>query len=238
MKIFSPLVSLPTGKAAAIVAFSLIGLNAFGVQPGPATAAGAAVAGAHPAAGLAAAPVAPEEDILDIRGPIHIAAPFPWVATIAGSLAAAGLGFGTWALLRRPRRKLPYEVALEKLEQTRPLMAQESAEPFSLAVSEIVRSFVEECLPLRAAHRTTNEFLHDLLKSPDSVLSEQSEVLGVFLTHCDLAKFARWSLTGPQMESMLASAGDFVIAIGKPRPAKKRPAKSAPSPAQAVTVNA
>jgi len=181
----------------------------------------------------------PEEDILDIRGPVHIEAPFPWLAWSAGVAIAAGLGLGLWAFLRRPRRKLPYEIALEKLEATRPLMQAESAEPFSLAVSEIVRLFIETCLPVRAAHRTTSEFLHDLVNLPDSPLAAQREPLAQFLEHCDLAKFARWSLTQPQMEAMLASAGNFVTAIGKPQPAKKSAlAPSASHASEPVALNA
>lgn len=181
----------------------------------------------------------PEEDILDIRGPIHIEAPFPWLAWSAGAALAAGVGYGLWAFMRRPRRKLPYEIALEKLEATRPLMQAESAEPFSLAVSEIVRLFIEECLPVRAAHRTTNEFLHDLVNLPDGPLAAHRETLAQFLEHCDLAKFARWSLTQEQMEAMLASAGNFVTAIGKPKPAKKTaPTPSAPRAPEPVALNA
>jgi hypothetical protein len=180
----------------------------------------------------------PEEDIFDIRGPIHIPASFPWAAWSAGTLAAAGLGFGAWAWIRRARRKLPYEIALEKLAATRPLMDGGNAQPFALAVSEIVRLFIEECLLVRAAHRTTDEFLHDLLNLPDSPLTAQRETLAGFLQHCDLAKFARWSLSVPQMEAMLASASAFVVAIGKPMSSKKQPATPAPAPAaEPVAVN-
>jgi len=156
-----------------------------------------------------------------------------------GSVAAAGLCFGAWKMFRRSRRKPPYEAALANLEKLRPLMREESAHAFSLAVSEVVRFFIEECLPVRAAHRTTHEFLHDLLKLPDSVLSEHRGAFEDFLTHCDLAKFARWSLTVPEMEAMLACARTFVIAIGKPKPAKKQLAVDQPGPAQpAVPVTA
>jgi hypothetical protein len=41
-------------------------------------------------------------------------------------------------------------------------------------------------------------------------------VLGEFLRHCDLAKFARWILSAPQMEDMLQSASAFIVATGKP----------------------
>jgi hypothetical protein len=175
---------------------------------------------------------APAEDILDIRGPIHIPAPFQWLRWSVGVLAAAGFAFGAWKLLRRQRRMLPYEIALEKLEAARSLMNGETAQPFSLAVSEIVRLFIEECLPVRAAHRTTNEFLRDLVEQSDSPLAAYREELGGFLHHCDLAKFAKWALTVPEMEAMLSSAKTFVIAIGKPKPAEKPAAVAKAAPAQ------
>lgn len=232
MKPFPSLRSFSPEKAAALVAFSLFGLNAHAAtQPGPVAAVPPAVTGAS--AAPLSAPIAPEEDIIDIRGPIHIPPTLPWLAWSASAVAAAGLGFGTWALFRpRTRRKHPYELALEKLEATRPFMQLKNAQPFSRAVSEIVRLFIEECFPVRAAHRTTNEFLHDLLNLPDSPLATHRETLANFLKHCDLAKFARWTLTVPQMESMLVSAAAFVVDIGKPKTAKQA-AGTPPRPAAA-----
>jgi len=172
-------------------------------------------------ANASAAPVAPTappapEDIIDIRPPIHIATPFPWIAVGAAALAVAGIGAAAWKLLRRQRRKLAYEIALERLENARPLMRESNAEPFCLAVSDVVREFIEEELLVRAMHRTTNEFLHVSLSNPQ--LAAHRDTLANFLQHCDLAKFARWSLTVPQMEAMLSSAKDFVIDLGKPKP--------------------
>jgi len=175
-----------------------------------------------------AAPVAPNvspaaEDIIDIRPPVHIAAPFPWLAVSAAAISVVGIGAIAWNLLRRKRCKLPYEIALERLENTRPLMREFHAEPFSLAVSDIVREFIEEVLPVRAMRRTTSEFLRDLSKLPYLQLDPHRDTLANFLQHCDLAKFARWSLTVSQMEAMLSSAKDFVIDVGKPKPNKASP---------------
>jgi len=169
------------------------------------------------------APIAPTaspapEDIIDIRPPIHIAAPFPWLMVGAAALGLVGVSAAAWKLLRRQRRKLPYEIALERLENTRQLMREFHAEPFCLAVSDVVREFIEEVLLVRAMHRTTNEFLHISLSDPQ--LAPHRDTLANFLQHCDLAKFARWSLTVPQMETMLSSAKDFVIDLGKPKPKK------------------
>jgi hypothetical protein len=169
----------------------------------------------------AASPAA--EDIIDIRPPIHIAAPFPWLAVGAAALGLVAVSAAAWKLLRRKRCKLPYEIALERLENTRPLMRELHAEPFCLAVSEVVREFIEEIVPVRAMHRTTNEFLRDLGKLPYLQLDPHRDTLANFLQHCDLAKFARWSLTVSQMEAMLSSAKDFVIDVGKPKPKKASP---------------
>jgi hypothetical protein len=179
-----------------------------------------------------ATPSAPAEDIIDIRPPIHIAAPFPWLAWSAGALFLIGVTAVVWRLLRRQRSKLAYVIALDRLENTRPLMRENNAEPFSLAVSEIVRRFIEEVLPVRAAHRTTDEFLRDLTSVSYLPLAQHRDSLADFLRHCDLAKFARWSLTVSQMEAMLESAKAFVIDLGQPKPAKTQPVAD-PIPATA-----
>src|SRR6516164_7655416 len=150
----------------------------------------------------AAAPIAPTaspaaEDLIDIRPPIHIAAPLPWLAVGAAALGLVGVSAAAWKLLRRQRRKLPYEIALERLENTRPLMREFDAEPFCLAVSWVVREFIEELLFVRAMRRTTNEFLRDLAKLSYLQLDPHRDTLANFLQHCDLAKFARWSLSVP-----------------------------------------
>lgn len=169
-------------------------------------------------------PAAPPatEDIVDIRPPIHIAAPFPWFALSAGALGLAGIGATAWALFRRKQRKLPYEIALERLENTRHLMRENNAELFCRAVSEIVRLFIEEVLPVRAAHRTTNEFLHELVSVSCQPLTAHRDKLAYFLCRCDLAKFARWSLVVPQMESLLESAKAFLIDLGQAQSGKRQ----------------
>src|SRR5215472_19095590 len=174
-----------------------------------------------------AAPIAPTaspvaQDIIDIRPPIHIAAAFPWLGVGAAALSLVGVSAAAWKLFRRQRRKLAYEIALERLENTRRLMREFHAEPFCLAVSDVIREFIEEVLLVRAMYRTTNEFLHDVSLS-DLQLAPHRETLANFLQHCDLAKFARWSLSIPQMEAMLSSAKDFVIDFGKPKREKAPP---------------
>jgi hypothetical protein len=195
--------------ALATLALGLVSLTGQAAPPAPPSAAG-------------------QEDIRDIRPPVHIAAPFPWVAWTSGTLGAAALCIVLCRLLRRTGRKHAYEIALERLENTRALMRENDAEPFCLAVSDIVREFIEGTLPVRAVHRTTNEFLRDLANLSYESLIPHRGALSNFLWHCDLAKFARWSLTVPQMEALLASAKQFVIDVSKPAPVEASSAAANP----------
>ena len=117
---------------------------------------------------LAAAPGAAPIDIRDIRGPEPIPSPWLWVVWCAGGALGAAGSYAAWRWHRRrsvTRAKLPHEIALERLELARALMVPNAARAFSIAVSDIIRLYVEERFHVMAAHRTTEEFLHDLLRS-------------------------------------------------------------------------
>ena len=160
-----------------------------------------------------------QEDIRDIRPPIHIPYGWLWAAYAAGGFALAGLTLAAWRWRQRhgqSRRKLLYELTLEQLEGVRAFMEPGKGYQFSLAVSEIVRNYIERRFEARAAHRTTEEFLHDLLDESHAAISVHKPLLADFLEHCDLAKFAHWHLSVPQMETMYQSARTFVIETGKP----------------------
>jgi hypothetical protein len=208
-----------------VLAAGLLGLAAASAHASGATPP----ATLPPASASPGAAAAPEEDIRDIRPPFHIPSNLPWILGAASAAALAAAGYGAWRWTRKGARKLlPYEIALEKLEATRPLIHPETAREFSIAVSEIVRSFIEQCFPVRAAHRTTDEFLHELAAQSDSPLAAHREAFAPFLEHCDLAKFARWNLPEPQMEAMLDSARAFILSIANPTP---QPTVSTPTPA-------
>ncbi len=63
---------------------------------------------------------------------------------------------------------------------------------------------------MQAAHKTTEEFLQDLLGSQSSPIAGHRQVLDEFLSWCDLAKFARFALSAEQMDGMTAAARRFV----------------------------
>jgi hypothetical protein len=165
------------------------------------------------------------QDIRDIRPPFHIPQIGLWLAAIAGSCVVAAILVVAWR--RRQRRlaalrKSARELALERLVETRALLAPEHAGAFSIAVSGIVRSYIEEHFNIQAAHRTTLEFLRDCLTQADGSLAQHRQQLEEFLQYCDLAKFARWVLSVPEMEAMLASGIAFVSATAPVSSANRR----------------
>lgn len=169
---------------------------------------------------------APTEDIRDIRGPISIPSPWRWLWFVAGATAVLGLLYGAWRwyrLFMTAKAKQPYEIALARLEEAKALMKPEQAREYSFAVSEITRDYIEKRFHERAAWRTTEEFLHDLLRRSGIALAAHQPLLEDFLHHCDLAKFGRWELDVPQMESMHESARTFILST-RPEPKQEKSA--------------
>jgi hypothetical protein len=173
-------------------------------------------------------------DIHDIRGPISIPYEWLWAAYAAGALAVAAALYAAWRFFRRhaaPKAKLPDEIALERLEAARALMTPDTVREYAFTVSEIIRVYIEQRFSEKAARRTTEEFLSDLLQQTGTPLAQHRRCLEDFLSHCDLMKFARWGASIREMESMHESARVFILDT---RP-QAEPAKSAPPRTQQPT---
>jgi hypothetical protein len=157
---------------------------------------------------------APEEDIRDIRGPVPLPSIWPLIISIISGLVAVALVYALWrwwnARRKTARIKSLHELALEELEASRRFMSPEQAREFSIAVSEAVRRYIELRFGVHAPRKTTEEFLHMMVKRNSADLGPHQALLQDFLRHCDLAKFARWTLSVPEMESMLASGRTFI----------------------------
>ena len=212
-------------RLALLLAFTVLNARAIKVNTTPAPDPTSKQA-ATPAAVAVPTPVTP-------RTPHPLPSSWSWITYAVGGLALSALLFGVrqWRRNKRAEHlKLPYEIALEKLEATRRLLHPEQARAFSLAVSEVTREYVEQHFGVRARHHTTWEFLQDSATRADSPLASQRPLLGEFLYHCDLAKFARWILAAPEMEAMLASACRFVRETSQPPPHSAPDASEASGP--------
>ncbi len=155
------------------------------------------------------------QDIRDIHGPIAIPQRrSSWWYLTGGAIAAAAVIELIFYTRRRRPLVPPHERALRALAEAGALVEGDPRQ-FSFAVSEIVRLYVEEAFRVRAAHRTTEELLADLMLDRSPIALHRT-ALGEFLRYCDLAKFAGWSLSRADMAAMLASAETFILATAVP----------------------
>ncbi|GAC1477250.1 MAG: hypothetical protein NVS1B6_18890 [Steroidobacteraceae bacterium] len=181
----------------------------------------------------ACAAAAPAEDILDIRGPRDISPAWLVPALLAAVLVLAIVGYAAWRWKRRspPRTPRPWENALQRLDDVRALLDPSNGREFSVALSDIVRQYIEAVFMVAAPHRTTEEFLRDLLESSNASLAAHSDLLTQFLQQCDMAKFAGMPLSRDSMESLRQCARSFVIQTSDR--ARAEQTREVPQPARA-----
>lgn len=137
-----------------------------------------------------------------IEPPAELFSPrFPWVEILVGGAVVLLLlgGLLLW-LLRRgkraPRAAIAVEVpahvealrALARL-RTAPRGTEAEIDAFYVAVSDVLRRYLERRFGLHAPERTTEEFLPELERS-GFLAGEQRRHLARFLEQCDLVKFA------------------------------------------------
>ena len=78
------------------------------------------------------------------------------------------------------------------------------------ALSDVVRSYLEERSGLPATRRTTVEFLHELAADPDFLSAGERIYLTGFLNNADLIKFAGVTSQPGMLDSAAAEAGKLV----------------------------
>lgn len=180
------------------------------------------------------------DDIYDIRPPFFFLHSWTWlwIALLALALLALIVGLWFWFKpLRAMRAKSAYELALEKLEKAKALLNEENPEPYAVAVSEAVRSYVSQRFQTPAARLTTEEFLRRMQHDSSTLLAPHRDLLREFLEACDLVKFAHYQPTREELEQVQQRAVTFVTATKPVEPGNATvPAlTTAPSPALATT---
>lgn len=152
-------------------------------------------------------------DIHEIAPPVDYSLVPPWVIWSAVIVGIVLLGLIAWWIRKIVRRPAPVhsprERALEKLQQIGREVETTSAYEFSIAVSDILRTYVTEQYNLPVTRQTSFEFLSMLAKhSPFS--PDETSLLGDFLGRCDLIKFARYDATPHDSRLLLEEATQFV----------------------------
>lgn len=166
----------------------------------------------------------PEEsaalDVEDIEGPLAPPPPsLTWLwLTLAGIAAALAVTFAIGYGLRRRRGALapvvripPHEVAYSDLRALieADLVEKGLIKEFYQRLSDILRRYIENRFGLHAPERTTEEFLFELGKT-DVLNGDQKGLLKVFLTHCDLVKFAELAPGTSEIQSTFDSCKAFI----------------------------
>ena len=102
-----------------------------------------------------------------------------------------------------------HEDALAELEKARALMSPENSRPYGIAVSGIVRHYIERRFSIVAPRRSTEEFLIEA-GSSDKLEPAHRKLLAEFLGTCDFLKFARARAELSELEAQHQAAVRFV----------------------------
>ena len=92
--------------------------------------------------------------------------------------------------------------------------------PYTVLITETIRSYVAHRFATPFTHRTTEEFLQQMEADPNTPLAEHRLLLWDFLKRCDLVKFARYQPTLAELDLVYQHALTFVTAT-KPLPAPR-----------------
>jgi hypothetical protein len=168
--------------------------------------------------------------LLDAPRPLT---PLEWLLILLAAAAAAGLVL--WLRTRARRRATPspqviaeaQENALAELGKLRGMIAVTNSKPYAIAVSGVVRRYIERRFGLRAPRRSSEEFLLEA-QSSGRLEEQHRRNLAAFLGACDFLKFARASAEVPELDTIHDTAVRFVMDT-EPRPAPDGP----PAPQEA-----
>ena len=143
----------------------------------------------------------------------------PWVWWLIGVGAVVLVAFlawlGYWLAHRRPKviPPTPRQIALRAIEELRARAHTLESYAFSVAVSDVLRTYVSGHFGFRATQQTSPEFLASIASaSPFS--SGDRKLLEEFLERCDLLKFARVGGRAEENTELLRSATAFVQGSG------------------------
>ena len=125
-------------------------------------------------------------------------------------LIGAALLIRRWIKSRpAPPPPTPRSIALRELERLRGEVKPLDPYAFSIAVSEVLRTYVGAAYRLHAPQQTSPEFLAAISDSPKFSDADR-QLLAEFLEHSDLIKFARIRADSGDSLRLLDSAFAFV----------------------------
>lgn len=164
-------------------------------------------------------------EFVDIAGPVSIRRPRSWTPVWWSAAVLVALVLATWWMLRRRRERVaaveppppPHVWALQQLDAllAQKLVERGKVQEFYFRVSDLVRTYIELRFGLMAPERTTEEFLVEVQRS-DALRFGHKDLLGEFLTACDLVKFARHEPRGTEIDGAIETARTFIEQTAPP----------------------
>ena len=162
--------------------------------------------GSSPAGGVQIRDIAPPVDVF----------PYPmWQVVLVAIVALILLALLIWWIVRlikrgaNPPLPTPREVALRSLAELRAKVTEQEPYAFSIAVSDVLRHFVDGQFGFRAEKQTSPEFLASISQS-QTLTKDDHRLLADFLEQSDMIKFARIGGSEETNRGLLESAAAFV----------------------------
>lgn len=140
----------------------------------------------------------------------------PWRYAVAG---VAGLAILSLVVFVRSRRRKgvtqgvslsPVQIATQKIDQLEASEATEAPEECLVALTQVVREFVEQTTEIRAPRLTTDEFLQEV-REAEVFSPGRQERMGRFLDIADLVKFASQRAGTDDLSQAFDSARSFLL---------------------------
>jgi len=156
-------------------------------------------------------------ELKPIVGPVAVPWPMWQVALVALALGALA-ALIVWLVARSMKNRPPpipltsRQIALRDLDALQPRIATDSPYAFSVAVCDVLRTYVFNQFRLSAPRLTSPELLASIADSPRFSAHEQ-ELLTQFLEKCDLIKFANLNATSSDSEALWQQARNFVKGV-------------------------
>ena len=157
------------------------------------------------------------DDLRGSSGPLEIPRQLGgalwWIATTAAVVAGIA-GFAWWRFRRRlviatpeltPRERAFLE--LQQLIDAR--LAETDIKGYYVALTGVVRRYIERTTLVRAPEQTTDEFLREIADHPAFTLDERRR-LQSFLLAADLVKYAAHEPSGQDLEQSFERAKEFL----------------------------
>jgi len=162
----------------------------------------------------------------DIKGPLGLPSAIGKFLIPIGLLILIISGFLVWYFLKKNQKeqyqpkKPAHEIAYEQLEalKVKDYIGKGLIKEYYTEVSDIIRHYLESRFKLKASEMTTEEFLVSVRDASD-LASEHKNLLKEFLLCCDLVKFAKYTPSANEVNSIFYSAKHFIDQTKENEPA-------------------